>query len=71
MRLLIAVLASVASAAALPLTTADLAEATGPAPTITTLDCALGTGSVVPNATSSTRLTCYGGTFHGRSVAAA
>ncbi|NBE97102.1 hypothetical protein FE391_42790 [Nonomuraea sp. KC401] len=62
MRRLITVLASAAAGTALMIATA------GPAFSISIVDCVLGTGVVLPSPTSTTRLACYGGTFHGQPV---
>ncbi|WP_165977840.1 hypothetical protein [Nonomuraea diastatica] len=40
----------------------------GPALSVSIMDCVLGTGVVLPSPTSTTRMACYGGTFHGSPV---
>ncbi|MEO3796786.1 hypothetical protein ABGB14_41870 [Nonomuraea sp. B10E15] len=62
MRRLITVLASTAAGSALLVVTA------GPALSVSIIDCMLGTGVVLPSPTSTSRMTCYGGTFHGSPV---
>ncbi|MFC5835928.1 hypothetical protein [Nonomuraea insulae] len=59
----IAVLATLIAAIALPIVTA------GPAQAVTFLDCALGTGVILPSPDSQTRLVCFGGRFNGQPVA--
>ncbi|MEU4580267.1 hypothetical protein [Nonomuraea sp. NPDC023979] len=56
-----------AVAVALPFAGATAASAT-PVQAVSMADCLLGSGVVVPSATSPTRLSCYGGRFHGQPV---
>lgn len=58
----IAVLATLVAAIALPIVTA------GPARAVTVLDCALGTGIILPSLVSQTRLICFGGRYNGQPV---